>query len=336
MLEKGRTMKITILTESELRQCVALDQETLEAVAEGFSYLSKGKATVPPIMRIPVPENRGEVDVKSAYIRGPESFAVKIASGFSKNTDLGLQKNSGMMILISSQTGFPEAVLLDNGYLTQVRTGAAGALAADFLARQNVETVGVIGSGTQARYQLRALKLVREFVRLLVYGIVSEEVECYAEEMSALLDVEVVIAGKAEMVVRESDAVVTTTPSREPYLKAEWLHPGLHITAMGADGEDKQELFPDVFRNVDILACDLKAQCFRLGELHHGLDAGILSEDQPIVELGDMTCGRKSGRRLDEEITFCDLTGVGVQDTKIALLAYQNAMQRGLGTQIDS
>ncbi|GAG27524.1 unnamed protein product, partial [marine sediment metagenome] len=209
-------MKITVLTESELRKCVTLDQESLAAVAEGFSYLSKGKATVPPVMRILVPERRGEVDVKSAYIRGPESFAIKIASGFSKNLDLGLQKSSGMMILISSQTGFPKAVLFDNGYLTQVRTGAAGALAADFLARKNIETVGVIGSGTQARYQMRALKLVREFVRLLVYGIVSKEVECYAEEMSTSLDVEVVIAGKAETVVRESDAVVTTTPSREP------------------------------------------------------------------------------------------------------------------------
>jgi ornithine cyclodeaminase/alanine dehydrogenase-like protein (mu-crystallin family) len=128
--------------------------------------------------------------------------------------------------------------------------------------------------------------------------------------------------------------VVTCTPAKEPYLKAEWLHSGLHITAMGTDSEDKQELYADALGRADLLVCDRKSQSFRLGEFHNGLEAGVISRDDPIIELGELTSGREPGRRSDKEITICDLTGVGVQDTAIALLAYQKAMERNLGLRI--
>lgn len=327
-------MKVTILTEAEIRKCVGLDQEAIAVVEGGFTHLADGEVTIPPIMRIDIPENKGEVDVKTAYVRGLDSFAIKIASGFYENYLLGLPSGSGMMVIVSAKIGVPEALLLDNGYLTNVRTGAAGAVAASFLARERIDTAGVIGSGAQARYQMMALKLVRDFRRLMVYSRDPEHVEQYASEMAPLLGVEIVKAEGAETVVRGSDIVVTTTPSRHPYLKAEWLHPGLHITAMGSDAEEKQELYADVLRRADLLVCDLKSQCFRLGELHHGLEEGIISQDDEISELGELTSGRKPGRRSDEEITICDLTGVGVQDTAIALLAYRKAMEKGLGLHI--
>lgn len=327
-------MKITILTETEIRGCVALDDKAISAVADGFTRLAAGEVTLPPIMRIDIAEHKGEVDVKTAYVQGFDSFAIKIASGFFENYRLGLPTGSGMMVIVSARTGIPEAVLLDNGYLTDVRTGAAGALAARHLARKKIDTVGVIGSGTQARYQMMALKQVRDFRRLMVYGIIPEQVEGYAAEMAPALGVEIVKAKDAETVVRSSDVVVTATPSREPYLKAEWLHPGLHITAMGSDSEEKQELYADVLGRADLLVCDRKSQCFRLGELHHGLEEGIISRDDDIIELGELTSGREPGRRSDKEITICDLTGVGVQDTAIALLAYRKAMEKGLGLPI--
>jgi ectoine utilization protein EutC len=330
-------MEVVILTEDELRQCVGMDQEAIAVVEDGFTRLADGEVAVPPIMRVDIPENKGEVDVKSAYVRGFESFAIKIASGFFENDRLGLPTGSGMMVLVSAKTGFPEAVLLDNAYLTDVRTGGAGAVAARYLACERIEAAGVIGSGTQARYQMLALKQVRDFQRLLVYSRTPEKVERYATEMASLLGVEVVKTESAEAVVRGSDVVVTTTPSHEPYLKAEWLHPGLHVTAMGSDSENKQELDADALSRADLLVCDRKSQCFRLGELHHGLEAGILSrDDESIVELGELTSGRHPGRGSDEEITICDLTGVGVQDTAIALLAYQRAMGKGLGIRIQA
>ncbi len=327
-------MKITILTEAEIRSCVALDHEAISAVADGFTCLAAGEVTLPPILRVDIPEHKGEVDVKTAYIRGFDSFAIKIASGFFENYRLGLPTGSGMMVVVSAKTGVPEAVLLDNGYLTDVRTGAAGALAAHHLARKEIGTAGVIGSGTQARYQMMALKQVRDFRRLMVYSRSPARVERYVSEMAPVLGVEIVRADDAETVVRSSDVVVTATPSREPYLKAEWLHPGLHITAMGSDSEEKQELHADVLGRADLLVCDSKSQCFRLGELHHGLEEDIISQDDEIIELGDLTSGRKPGRGNDEEITICDLTGVGVQDTAIALLAYRKAMEKNLGLRI--
>lgn len=329
-------MEVTILTESEIRRCVGMDQEAIEIVEDGFTRLANGMATIPPIMRVDIPENKGEVDVKTAYIRGLDSFAIKIASGFFENYRLGLPSGSGLMVIVSAKTGVPEALMLDNGYLTNVRTGAAGAIAAKYLAREKIDTAGVIGAGAQARYQMMALKLVRNFRRLMIYGIIPEEVEQYASEMAPVLGVEIMKAEDAEAVVRGSDVVVTTTPSQDPYLKAQWLHPGLHITAMGADAEEKQELHADVLRHADLLACDRKSQCFRLGELHHGLEEGIILQDDEIIELGQLSSGRKPGRRSDEEITICDLTGVGVQDTVIALLAYRKATEKGLGEPIEA
>lgn len=327
-------MKVHILVEAEIRSCVSLNDEAMTAVSRGFTCLAEGKATLPPIIRIDIPENHGEVDIKTAYIHGKGAFAIKIASGFLDNPQLGLPYGSGMMIIISARTGFLEALLLDNGYLTDLRTGIAGAIAARYLAPEKINTAGVIGSGTQARYQIRALKLVRDFHRLLVYGITPEHVDRYAQEMESELGVEVTKADCPEQVVKESDFIVTTTPSRDPYLRAQWLHSGMHITCMGSDAEHKQELYPEVFGRADRIVCDRKSQCFRLGELHHALEAGVISLEDEIYELGELTSGRRPGRQGDEEITVCDLTGVGVQDTAIALLAFERALARGLGTRI--
>jgi ornithine cyclodeaminase len=143
-------------------------------------------------------------------------------------------------------------------------------------------------------------------------------------------------AESAEQVVRESAFVATTTPTREPYLRAEWLHPGLHVTAVGADGEHKQEIFADALGRADRLACDSRRQCFALGELHHALDAGILAADADVAELGELCGGRRGGRADEAETSLCDLTGVGVQDTAIAALCLERALALGLGTRFES
>jgi len=326
---------IVILNEKDIRACVHLDESALEEVAKGFTALSEGQATIPPIIRIDVADNHGEVDVKTAYIHGLDSFAIKIASGFFNNYKLGLPTGSGMMVLINALTGNPMAVLLDNGYLTDVRTGLAGAIAAKHLAPGNVNIAGVIGSGMQARFQIRSLKLVKDFSKLLVFGIIEDDVDRYVAEMTDELGIEVIKAKDAETVVRQSDLVVTTTPSKEPFLQADWLHPGLHITCMGSDSEEKQELHADVFGAVDRIVCDKKSQVFRLGELHHALEGGFINDEGEVIELGMLTSGTVKGRLSDDEITVCDLTGVGVQDTQIARLAYKRAVELGFGYSVE-
>lgn len=330
-------MDITILTEAELRKTVTLDEEVVDAIEAAFTRLASGDVTVPPIMRVDIPEHNGEVDIKSAYVRGWDSFAIKVSSGFFDNYKLGLPSLSGLMMLFSSETGLLQAMLLDNGYLTDVRTAAAGAVAARYLAPENVQTAGVVGTGTQARYQINALRLVRDFDRLLVYGRTPEHVDAYVQEMQDSLGIEVHATSDVETVVRESQVVVTTTPTTDALIETEWLHPGLHITAMGSDAEHKQELAAGVPARVDRFVCDLKSQSIRLGELHHALDAGLITgDDDRIVELGAITGGEESGRRSDDEVTVCDLTGVGVQDTAIARLAYERATIRDYGIQIEN
>ncbi|WP_078408794.1 cyclodeaminase [Priestia abyssalis] len=325
-----------IFTEQELKQHVQLNLEAISIVEEGFTKLANNEVEMPPIMRVDVHDQNGEVDVKTAYVKGKDMFAIKVSSGFFNNYKLGLPSGNGLMMLISTKTGIPQALLLDNGYLTEVRTAAAGAIAANYLSRKNIETVGVIGAGSQARFQVRALKLVRDFKRVVVYARSADRAKKYVEDMSAELGLEVQVVDSAEAVVRNSDTVITTTPAKEPIIKAEWLHPGLHITAMGSDAEHKQELETEVLARADKLVCDTKAQCARLGELHHALDFGVLTEGSSIIELGQLTSKEAVGRENDEQITVCDLTGTGVQDTAIALFAYNEMTKHNLGLNVEN
>ena len=328
-------MTVLVLTEAELRDSAPMDGETLTQVENAFTWLAEGKVAMPPVIHIEV-DAQSDVDIKSAYVRGLDAFAVKLASGFFNNPSLGLQSSSGMMVLMSAKTGFCEAVLLDNGYLTDLRTGLAGAVAARHLAPENPGTVGVIGAGAQARYQIESLALVRNFERVLVAGRSRENVDAYVADMTSRLAVEVCAADSIEQVVRESQIVVTTTQSREPLIEAEWLHPGLHITAMGSDFPGKQELDPNILGAVDRLVCDRKTQCVIGGELQHGVSAGLIDEDTDVIELGQVTSGQVPGRTDTQQITLCDLTGTGVQDTAIAVIARDKALARGLGSTIES
>ncbi len=316
-------MNTLIATEQILREHISINDALIQAIENGFSALSAGRVTMPPIMRLDIPENNAEVDVKTAYIPETEGFAIKISPGFFNNHILGLPSTSGMMVLLSAETGFVKAVLLDNGYLTDVRTGVAGAIAAKYLARKSTRTIGIIGTGAQARFQLRALRHVRDFDQVLVFGRSDARLKQYVDDMYAELAVDVIRVNSIEEVVRQSDIVVTTTPSRKPLIQADWLHAGLHITAMGSDAEHKKELDSAVFSKATQIVCDSKAQCLRLGELHHAYSAGVLNEATTIFELGEMTSGQQTGRKHDDDITICDLTGTGMQDTVIATYAYR-------------
>ena len=326
-------MPVLILTESELRACVGFDARSLRAIEDAFTWISQGRVEMPPIMHIEVAEHHGDVDIKSAFVRGLDHLAVKVASGFFENPARGLPSSGAMMVVLSAQTGFCEAVMLDNAYLTDLRTGLAGAVVARHLAPAAVRTVGVLGSGAQARYQVRALRLVRDFERVLVSARDAGRTAAYAAEMGESLGLPVE-ATTPEALVRASDLVVTTTPSRSPVVDAHWLHPGLHITAIGADLPGKQELDPEVLRRAGRVVCDRHEQCIAMGELQHA--AALLEGGAAPIELGELTSGRAPGRQSDEEITVCDLTGTGVQDTAIASLALARARTLGVGTLFDN
>ncbi|ANU15389.1 cyclodeaminase [Planococcus halocryophilus] len=324
-----------IFTEQKLRQYITLNQDTLSIIEDSFTKLAQQQVVMPPIMRLDIHDYNGEVDVKTAYVKGKAMFAIKVSSGYFDNPKQGLPSGSGFMMLMDTKTGIPQALFLDNGYLTDVRTAAAGAIAANYSSKKTVETVGIIGSGSQARLQLTALTLVRDFKKVLVYSRSAKAAYRFAEEMSSALNITVQVAESAKEVIKKSQLVVTTTPATEPLVKAEWLHSGLHITAMGSDAEHKQELEAEVLSSADKIICDTTAQCMRLGELHHALASGTLNDASNVIELGQLTSQEKKGRDHDDQITVCDLTGTGAQDTAIALYAYREMIKRSKGIEID-
>jgi ornithine cyclodeaminase len=311
---------ILILHEAQLREAVKLDLAAIDVVEEAFRALARGNVVMPPVLSMEFKEANGEVDVKTAYIPGFDSFAIKVSPGFFDNPKLGLPSLNGLMIVLSAKTGLVEAVLFDNGYLTNVRTASAGAVAARHLAPKNVETAGVIGAGVQARLQVEAAHLVRPFKTVLVWSpddVLNKECAAAIEKATGA---SVTIADGAEQVVANSQLVVTTTPATKPVLQADWLHSGLHITCMGSDQSTKNEIDPQALAKADLYVCDRVAQCEKLGELRTAREHGFLSDITP-PELGEVISGDKPGRGNDGEITICDLTGTGAQDTAIANFA---------------
>lgn len=323
--------EITILTEADLRGLVPLDADAIACVDGAFRALATERVVMPPILRLDVPEHNGEVDVKTAYVPSLDGFAIKISPGFFDNPKLGLPSVNGLMVVFSARTGLVEAVLLDNGYLTDVRTAAAGGLAANLLARPDASVAAVIGAGVQARLQLEALTLVRPIKEARLWSRRQEKAAAAATAAMADLDIPVRACADPGDAVRGADIVVTTTPSTVPLLAADWLEPGQHVTAMGSDAETKNELDPRVLARADIYVPDSLAQVRRLGELHHAIVAGLVAADVVYAELGDVLVGRARGRTDADDITVADLTGTGVQDTAIALHALRVAKTQGSG-----
>lgn len=323
-----------VLTEHEIRQAVSMP-EAMMVVEDAFAALARGEARLPDVIGLEIPEVDGEFHVKGAHLQGAPYAIFKVASGFWENPARGLPTSSGLMMAFDATTGFPAALLLDNGYLTDLRTGAAGGVAANYLANPVLEKVAIIGSGLQARYQLRAVAAVRQLDgRVAVWGRNRAHAEAYAREMVAELDVDVGVAPDVEVALRNAGLVVTTTPSRQPLIEAGWLSRGLHINAVGSDAPDKQELDVSVLARADIVFADRLSQCSRLGEIHHAVEAGVIDADDVAGELGDLIIGRAPGRTSEDQITVCDLTGVGVQDAAIASLALEKAMAMGLGSEL--
>lgn len=324
-----------VLTEPDLRQIVRLDASAVACIEDAFVALATKPVVMPPILRLDIVEHRGEVDVKTAYVPGLDGFAIKVSPGFFDNPKLGLPSLNGLMILFSTKTGLVEALLLDNGYLTDMRTAAAGAVAARHLSRPDAQSAAILGAGIQARLQLEALTLVRPIKRARIWARDFARAEAVAQDLATLLGIVVEAAPNPQAACDGADIIVTTTPAEQPILKVQWLQPGQHITAMGSDAEHKNEIDPAVLTRVSYIA-DSVAQTRRLGELHHAIRAGLIEPDRPLPELGQVIAGQIPGRTSPDAITLCDLTGTGVQDTAIATLAHARARHIGAGRSINT
>jgi len=292
------------------------------AMEQAFVKYSQGLAVLPPVGELLFTDPPGDVHIKYGYISGDDCYVVKVASGFYRNPTLGLASSNGVMLLFRQQTGELLAVLLDEGHLTDIRTAAAGAVAARHLAPSSVECIGIVGCGNQGEQQLRCLAPVVRCRQVLVWGRDSKRLTDFQRRL-ADTDFRVVPAATIEALVERCRLIVTTTPSEQPLLHA--VQAGTHVTAIGSDTPLKQELAPAVLAQADLVAVDSRDQSRSRGEVFRAVAAGAIDADR-VVELGSVIAGSCRGRQTDRDITVADLTGIATQDIEIAKAIYQGAL----------
>ena len=324
-----------VLNSSEIKKCVQLNGQLIPIIEDAFKSLALGKTTMPPILRLDIEKYHGESDVKAAYIDGLDSYAIKVASGFFNNPNLGLPSSNGLMILLDSKTGVLKSVLLDKGYLTDVRTAIAGAIAAKHLSNPESSNVGIIGAGIQAKMQLEALLLVRNIKTAYIWSRDSKKTNTFVQNIKDKINIKIIACESPEQTVNLSEILITCTPSKSPIIKSEWLKKGLHITAMGSDAEMKNELDPKIIKDCDYYIPDSQSQTSILGELNHAIKAGLVSAEKKYNELGSVIINSNLGRRNINDVTVADLTGTGVQDTAIARHTYKISADKGFGIMIE-
>ncbi|MFX1544415.1 MAG: ornithine cyclodeaminase family protein [Promethearchaeota archaeon] len=321
--------EVLILSKNEVQSCLPMGK-TIQAVREAYIAFAKGRVQLAPVAHLDVKQYNGEVDIKPGYVEDFGIIGTKIASGYYDNHKLGLPPGVAVIVLMDLKTSMPIAIM-DGTYITAYRTGAAGAVAADVLARKNSKRVGVVGTGTQGRMQIIALRELLKIEEVRAWDIVGDAAERYAKEMTESFGIEVNAFSNVEDVVRDADIVVTVTPSREALVKSDWIGEGVHINAIGADGPGKQELDPKIVANADKIVVDSLVQCRRIGEIQHALAQNLITENNVHAEIGQILIGDKSGRESDKEITMFDSTGLAAQDIAAGYVVYKEAKERGLG-----
>lgn len=304
-----------ILSREQIEKALSIPK-VLKAIEQGFILYSQREAVIPPIGSLHFDQPPGDCHIKYGYSKRGKHYVVKIASGFYENPKHGLPSNNGLMLLFDKQTGKPACILLDEGYLTDIRTAAAGYVAAKFLAPKNVACVGIAGTGAQAYYQLKFLSSVTQCRKAMIWGRDIEKAKKLAKHPD-LSEWSIEVAKDLEQLASECNLIVTTTASSHPLLFAEHIKPGTHITAVGADDIGKQELDEKIFIKADKVIVDSRSQCAAFGDVSHALKKGLIQLEK-LVELGEVLTNPSLGRTSDNQITVCDLTGIAIQDLQIA------------------
>jgi ornithine cyclodeaminase len=309
-------MKPAIYTLGQINEVLG-DLDTIQTIEEGFIAYSQGRVVVPPVGELLFENPPGDAHIKYGYIKGDEYYVIKLASGFYNNLKLGISPTNGLMLLFKQETGQLAGILLDEGHLTNVRTAAAGAVVAKHLAPKQVECIGIFGAGIQARMQLQYLKPFVSCKKVMVWGVNEEECLLYKSEMEKE-GYDVCVSLDPEQIGMSCNLIVMSTPAKEPILAEGSIRPGTHITAMGSDTLEKQELAPGILAMADVLVGDSLAQCKSRGEIFKAVSAGAIRPSK-AVELGDVISGKAPGRTSEQQLTIADLTGVAVQDIQISV-----------------
>jgi alanine dehydrogenase len=317
-----------LLRRSEVAALLGVE-ECMAAVEQAFMLHAQGKTTPPGILGIHA--TGGGFHIKAGLLElGRTYFAAKTNANFPQNMKrFGLPLIQGIIVLCDGENGYPLA-LMDSMEITIIRTGAATGVAAKYLARPDAHVVTVCGCGNQGRISLKALARVRPLTRAYAFDLDEQQAGRFATELSQELGIEVSGVNDLAKAVAESDICVTCTPSKEPFLKREYVSQGTFIAAVGADSEEKQELEPGLIESSKVVV-DLLDQCATIGELHHALEKGLVTRSDVHAELGEVIAGKKAGRTSPNEVIIFDSTGMALQDVAAAAIVYEKAISSGKG-----
>lgn len=321
-----------MLTRRDVASLLTIE-ECIAAVERAFKLHGEGKAAPPGILGVHA--RNGGFHIKAGIMDLERSyFAAKLNANFPENTNrFGLPTIQGVIALCDAENGYPLA-LMDSIEITIQRTGAATAVAAKYLARPDSKVATICGCGNQGRISLLALSTIVDFEKVFAYDRNGEQAKRFARELSTELKIDIEPVADLKKCVRESDICVTCTPSKQFFLKKEWIAPGTFVAAVGADSEDKQELDPALFSRNKVVV-DLAEQCATIGELHHAIAAGYINKEQVHAELGEIVAGTKPGRTNSEEIIIFDSTGMALQDVAAAAVVYEKAVSSAAGKVIN-
>ena len=311
----------TVFTLEQIIDCLK-NQNLISIIEEGFIALSSKKAIVPPVGELLFDKQDGETHIKYGYILNQEFYVIKIASGFYQNPKIGLKSSQGLLLVFSQQTGVLKAILLDEGYLTDIRTAIASMITLKYLAPKEITGIGIIGSGIQAKLQLEYLHTITSCKNIVVWGRTEKKVNDFKRYFNDT-DYNITIASSAAEVAEKCNVIITTTPSKKPLLNASQIKKGTHITAIGSDTSEKIELDPNILKKADVIVADSIVQSETRGEIFKARQANCLKEDK-LIELGNLIQNPDLGRKNDTQITVADLTGVAVQDIMIAIAVLNN------------
>lgn len=327
-------MKTLLLNKEQVGKLITMP-EVIERVEEAYKAFNLSQVVQPDYIGIHLPSPRGEIDFKLSYFKPDEMISMKSSSGgFVNNpSEHGLPTNMGSILLFDAKTCALLCVM-DGSLLTGLRTGASGAVSVKVLARKNAQKVTCIGTGNQARMQIRAIKEVMKIEEIHAWSRTEDTLAQFKSDMESELDIPVIISPSKKEAVEHADILITTTRGKGALVEADWVKPGTHIIAIGSDQQGKQELDPEIFRHAKIVN-DSLAQCTEKGETWHPLNQNIITKENIHAEIGEILLGTKPGRENDQEITIFDSTGMAIQDNTSASKIYQNAISQGIGTSFE-
>jgi len=301
---------------------------TIGVVEEAFRQHGLKKVQMPSKLYLYFKRHNGDLRTMPAYLEEQDITGVKIVNVHPDNPRKGLPTVMALVILNSTETGAPIAIM-DGTYLTDMRTGASGGIAVKHLAGRNAKKVGFVGSGNQAKTQLLGINEVIDIEEVKVTSISEKSTLAFKDEMEKLIGCDIIPKISIKDVC-DCDIIVTTTPSRTPIVMNEWIEEGTHINAIGADAPGKEELDPVLLKRAKIVVDDIP-QASHSGEINVPLSKGLITEKDIWCELGEVIAGRRKARTKDSDITIFDSTGLAIQDVATADLVYQQAIERNIG-----